>query len=56
MFDIVAAAIAALPRADRDILRLKGLVRIEPAAYLAVPTPPSPADLGMPDKRPDLDA
>ena len=47
MFDTVAAAIAALPRADRQTLRLEGLVRIEPAAYLAIATPPTPAELGM---------
>ena len=56
MFDIVGQAIAALPQADRAILRLKALVRFEPAAYLAVPTPPSPADLGLSETRPDLDA
>ena len=48
MFSVVAAAIAALPAADRTTLRLKGLVRIDPDAYLALPIPPSPADLGMP--------
>ncbi len=47
MFDIVAAAIAALPLTDRDLLCLQGLVRIQPGAYLAVPTPPTPAELGM---------
>lgn len=56
LFDIMAAAIAALPRLDHEVLRLKGLVRIEPATYLAIPTPPTPAELGMKDKRPDLDA
>ena len=56
MFDIVATAIAALPRADRAILRLRGLVRIEPAAYLAVPIPPTPAELGLSEVRPDPDA
>jgi ABC-type phosphate/phosphonate transport system substrate-binding protein len=48
MFTIVEAAIRALPQADRAILRLNGLTRIEAADYLAIPTPPSPADLGMP--------
>lgn len=41
-FDAVAAAIAALSPEDRDALRLRGLIRIAPEAYLAVPTPPSP--------------
>ncbi len=48
MFTIVEAAIGALPLTDRAILRLNGLTRIEAADYLAIPTPPSPADLGMP--------
>lgn len=48
MFTIVEAAIGALPQADRAILRLKGLIRIDAADYLDIPTPPSPADLGMP--------
>ena len=56
MFQVVERAINALPEADRRILRLRGLVRIEPATYLAIPIPPTPADLGMPDERPDLDA
>lgn len=47
IFDIVAEAIAALPRTNRDLLSLKGLVRIQPGAYLAVPTPPTPAEIGM---------
>ena len=55
MFAIVADAIAALPGRDRDTLRLKGLTRIEPAAYLAVPTPPTPVELGMTAARPDPD-
>lgn len=42
-FDAVATAIAALTAADREMLHLRGLTRIAPAAYLAVPTPPSPA-------------
>ncbi len=37
-----AAAIAALSPADRDALGLVGLVPIQAAAYLAVPTPPPP--------------
>jgi hypothetical protein len=47
LFGIIAAAIAALSPADRETLCLKGIVRIEPAAYLAVPTPPTPAELGF---------
>ena len=35
-------AIAALTAADRDILGLRGLVRIPVESYLAVPNPPSP--------------
>lgn len=38
-FDAVAAAIAAFAPADRQALRLNGLVRIPKAAYLAVPNP-----------------
>ena len=48
LFQIVTQAIAALPDADRSILRLKGLIQIPAETYLAVPTPPTPADLGMP--------
>lgn len=36
-------AIAALAPADRATLRLRGLVRLSEAAYLAVPNPPPPA-------------
>ncbi|WP_430463732.1 phosphate/phosphite/phosphonate ABC transporter substrate-binding protein [Tabrizicola sp.] len=32
----------ALSAADRDTLCLRGIVRIDPAAYLAVPIPPAP--------------
>ncbi len=38
-------AIAALPAPDRATLRLKGVVRIPVAAYLAVPNPPSPEQI-----------
>lgn len=41
-FAAVAGAIAALSPEDRDILQLRGFVRIAPEAYLAVPTPPAP--------------
>jgi ABC-type phosphate/phosphonate transport system substrate-binding protein len=46
MFAAIATAIDALPQPDRDILRLRGVLRIEPAAYLAIPSPPSPGELG----------
>ncbi len=41
-FDAVAQAIADLAPDDRQILQLKGLVRIPSAAYLAVPIPAAP--------------
>jgi ABC-type phosphate/phosphonate transport system substrate-binding protein len=44
-FAALADAIAALDPADRATLRLRGVVRIPAAAYLAVPNPPSPAEL-----------
>lgn len=47
MFDVISAAIAALSAQDRDTLCLRGLVRIEPETYLAVPFPPTPNDLGF---------
>lgn len=40
--DAMASAIAALSAEDRAALRLKGIVRIPKAAYLAVPNPPAP--------------
>ncbi|MDM7932081.1 PhnD/SsuA/transferrin family substrate-binding protein [Tabrizicola sp.] len=40
--DALADAIAALAPVDRATLRLKGIVRIAEAAYLAVPNPPAP--------------
>jgi ABC-type phosphate/phosphonate transport system substrate-binding protein len=39
MFRIIADAIAAMPAADRAVTRLRGLVAIPAADYLAVPTP-----------------
>lgn len=45
-FDAAAEAIAALQPDDRAALRLRGLVRIAPEAYLAVPTPPHPVQNG----------
>jgi hypothetical protein len=50
MFKVITAAIAALPVPDKTALCLQGLVRIEPEAYLAVPTPLTPFDLGMQDE------
>jgi hypothetical protein len=47
LFRIIAKAIADLSPADRDTLRLRGLVQIEPETYLAVPIPPTPEDLGF---------
>jgi ABC-type phosphate/phosphonate transport system substrate-binding protein len=40
--EALADAIAALAPDDRATLRLKGIVRIAEAAYLAVPNPPAP--------------
>lgn len=45
-FRVTAAAIAALSAADKATLHLKGLIRIPTEAYLAVPTPPLPAQIG----------
>ena len=42
LFDVVAEAIADMSDADRDLTGLQRLVRIPAAAYLSVPTPPSP--------------
>lgn len=42
-FEAVASAITALPPEDRETLHLRGLIRIAPEAYLAVPTPAPPA-------------
>lgn len=47
MFDVIASAIAALPATDKTALCLRGVVKIDAQAYLAVPTPPTPIDLGM---------
>ena len=40
--DALAGAIAGLSADDRAALRLRGIVRIPEAAYLAVPNPPAP--------------
>jgi ABC-type phosphate/phosphonate transport system substrate-binding protein len=45
IFDAISAAIAALDPADRQALRLKGIVRIPVADYLAVPNPPAPEQI-----------
>ena len=45
----LAAAIAAMPATDRATLHLCCLAEIPAAAYLAVPSPPSPAHFGLPD-------
>ena len=47
LFPILAAAVAALPADDKATLCLKGLTRIPAEAYLAIPTPPPPADPPM---------
>ena len=47
LFDAVSVAIAALSDADRDLLHLRGLVRIPAAEYLAVPNPPAPGALAV---------
>lgn len=43
----VAEAIAALSLDDRARLRLRGIVEMPAAAYLAVPIPPSPAQIAQ---------
>lgn len=45
-FAAASDAIAALSPGDRAVLHLRGLVRIAAADYLAVPTPPAPAQIG----------
>ena len=47
LFDVVAEAIADMPAADRDLTGLQRLVRIPAAAYLSVPTPPSPDQIAQ---------
>ena len=47
IFAALGEAIAALPASDRATLRLKGLVRIPLASYLAVPNPPSPEQIAV---------
>ena len=45
IFDTVSEAIAALAPGDRAALRLRGIVRIPEADYLAVPNPPAPEQI-----------
>lgn len=45
IFDAVGEAIAAMDPADRATLRLKGVVRLPVADYLAVPNPGSPEQI-----------
>jgi ABC-type phosphate/phosphonate transport system substrate-binding protein len=49
LFAALGQAIATLNAEDRTTLRLQGIVAIPASAYLAVPTPPSPAHFGMAD-------
>ena len=46
-FTATDAAISALSAQDRAVLHLRGLVRIEAATYLAVPTPRSPEQIAQ---------
>ena len=45
--DALDAAIRTMTPADRAATGLRGIVRLPASAYLAVPNPPSPTDLGM---------
>ena len=47
MFDVISQAITDLSAPDTHALCLRGLVKIDPSAYLAVPTPRAPYDHGM---------
>lgn len=49
MFAVAAQAIADLPAADRSALGLHGFIAIPAARYLAVPTPPAPAQFAPTD-------
>jgi ABC-type phosphate/phosphonate transport system substrate-binding protein len=44
LFEAIAAAIAALPQADRDLLGLRGIVRLGAGDY-DIPLPPDPEHL-----------
>lgn len=45
LHEAIAAAIAGLAPEDREQIGLKGMVRIPPEDYLAVPTPPPPGQV-----------
>lgn len=45
IFDTVSEAISALAPGDRAALRLRGIVQIPEADYLAVPNPPAPEQI-----------
>lgn len=49
IFDALTEAIAGLAREDRDVLGLRGILRIPVAAYLAVPNPPAPEQFAAQD-------
>jgi ABC-type phosphate/phosphonate transport system substrate-binding protein len=44
--DVIQTAISQMSAQDRNILGLKGLTTIPPQAYLAVPNPPPPDQIG----------
>lgn len=46
LFDVVTQAIARLAEAPRTILGLQGLLLLPASAYLAVPNPPPPDQIG----------
>jgi hypothetical protein len=45
IFQALVAALDRLSPEDRDVLSLRGIVRIAPERYLAVPIPPSPEQI-----------
>lgn len=49
MFAVVTQAMADLPSADRSALGLHGIIAIPELRYLAVPTPPTPAQFAPAD-------
>lgn len=49
MFAVVAQAMADLPTPDRSALGLHGIIAIPAQSYLAVPTPPTPAQFAPAD-------
>ena len=42
LFAAIETALGALPSDHRNALHLRGIVRLEPSDYLAIPTPPGP--------------